>query len=170
MDGGRIFILDCHSVDITCSAGISILRISCWSMIVVICRITWLVAYGLATVPSPWVIAEMKMRRCEIYNSPCNSGASVAKENELVDSQKELTGTWSCRPVREEHKELDSMRFKGMHLIMVLHAHGRQALLCKERTWFNEQARDFVWDWWRDGGCVILYNNVSGHLWIHVRY
>ncbi|KAG0695935.1 hypothetical protein DFH29DRAFT_879714 [Suillus ampliporus] len=41
---------------------------------------------------------------------------------------------------------LDGMSFKEMHSIRVLHVHWGPILSRKERVWFEERVRDFVWD------------------------
>jgi hypothetical protein len=46
----------------------------------------------------------------------------------------------------DEELSMDKMNYKGVCPIMVLHVHGGPALSRKERLWFKEIVRDFVWN------------------------
>ncbi|KAG1745210.1 hypothetical protein EDB19DRAFT_1693054 [Suillus lakei] len=61
----------------------------------------------------------------------------------MISSRREAAGQEN---LGKDDTELDGMGFKGVRPIMVLHVHGGPGLLRKEREWFKEQVRDFVWD------------------------
>ncbi|KAG1800272.1 uncharacterized protein HD556DRAFT_1342037 [Suillus plorans] len=61
----------------------------------------------------------------------------------MISSRREAAGQEN---LGKNDVELDAIGFKGVRPIMVLHVHGGHGLLRKEREWFEEQVRDFVWD------------------------
>ncbi|KAG0695936.1 hypothetical protein DFH29DRAFT_879715 [Suillus ampliporus] len=60
----------------------------------------------------------------------------------LISSRRDAAGQENLG----EDDELESMEFKGVRPIMVLHVHGGPVLSRKERVWFEDNVRDFVWD------------------------
>ncbi|KAG2067819.1 hypothetical protein BDR04DRAFT_1158580 [Suillus decipiens] len=61
----------------------------------------------------------------------------------MISSRREATGQEN---LEKNDIELDAIGFKGVRPIRVLHVHGGQGLLRKEREWFEEHVTDFVWD------------------------
>ncbi|KAG1876327.1 hypothetical protein F4604DRAFT_1955059 [Suillus subluteus] len=61
----------------------------------------------------------------------------------MISSRREAAGQEN---LGKSNVELDAIGFKRVRPIMVLHVHGGQGLLRKERVWFEEHVRDFVWD------------------------
>ncbi|KAG1776358.1 hypothetical protein EV702DRAFT_347017 [Suillus placidus] len=61
----------------------------------------------------------------------------------MISSRREAAGQEN---LGKNDVELDAIGFKGVRPIMVLHVHGGQGLLRKEREWFEEQVKDFIWD------------------------
>ncbi|KAG2125972.1 hypothetical protein DEU56DRAFT_823546 [Suillus clintonianus] len=61
----------------------------------------------------------------------------------MISSRREAAGQEN---LGKDEEELNSMRFEGVRPIMVLHVHGGQRLSHKEKVWFEERVRDFVWD------------------------
>ncbi|KAG2357341.1 hypothetical protein BDR07DRAFT_1420721 [Suillus spraguei] len=61
----------------------------------------------------------------------------------MISSRREAAGQEN---LEKNDIELDAIGFKGVRPIRVFHVHGGQGLLRKEREWFEEYVRDFVWD------------------------